>query len=67
MDEANIKLDFMKTTRGKDSLLVENFIYHFKRSNKDETTYYSCRDSSGCNASITLSNGTILKINGITI
>ena len=48
------------TTRGKESIVCFNFRYHLKQLNKSGSKHFVCRT---CSASITISNGFIIKIN----
>jgi hypothetical protein len=43
---------YIKTQKGKDAILLDNYVYHHGRDNK-KTVYYKCRKP-GCKASVTV-------------
>ena len=59
------KIDFekVKTTKDKDAILSRNFVYNFKCENKDSSQHFVCNHG-GCYSSLTVLNGSIIKVNG---
>ena len=49
------------TSKDRECILIENYIYYCKRTNKDSSKNYVCRD---CTASITMVNGEVSILNG---
>ena len=59
----NLEYKIIKTSKDKDAILIQNFIYNFKSKNKDLSHHYVCNQGK-CYSSITIRHGVIIKING---
>ena len=58
-------MDYTTKSSGhkNDILFCNNFKYCFKNRNKDESSYWICRNI-GCSASVTTKDGRIIKVSG---
>jgi hypothetical protein len=59
----HIEYEVVKTTKLKDAILSQNYVYNFKCENKDSSKHYVC-NVSGCYASIILLDKIVIKVNG---
>ena len=59
----DIDFEIVRTTKNKDAVLAQNFVYNYKDTNKDDSKHYVCNQAK-CYSSITVHNGTICKVNG---
>ena len=58
-----IKFEVVQTTKNKDAILAQNFVYNFKHANKDDSKHYVCNNT-GCYSSLTVLNSEVKKVNG---
>ena len=57
----DLEIEIVKTTKDKDAILSQNFVYNYKNTNKDNSKHYVCNQP-GCYSSITILNGYQLYI-----
>ena len=60
---ANIIFEVVKTTKNKDAILCQNYVYNYKTKNLDSSIHYVCSHS-GCYSSITILDGVKIKVDG---
>ena len=59
----SLKFEKVKTTKDKDAVLCNSFLYNYKHENKDSSKHFVC-NIPGCYSSLTLLNDVISKVNG---
>jgi hypothetical protein len=59
----DLEIEIVKTTKDKDAILSQNFVYNYKNTNKDNSKHYVCNQP-GCYSSITILNGEVKKVKG---
>jgi hypothetical protein len=60
---ANIMYEVVKTSKNKDAILCQNYVYNYKTPNKDQSIIYVCSHD-GCYSSLTVLDKTVIKVNG---
>ena len=61
-----IDFEIVKTTKNKDAILSQNFVYNYKDTNKDDSKHYVCNQAK-CYSSLTVQsgeNGKVYRVNG---
>ena len=59
----SLKYELVKTTKDKDSIVCNNFVYNYKNDKKDFSQHFVC-NKPGFYSSLTALNDVIVKVNG---
>ena len=63
MKMANIIYEYVKTTKNKDAILCQNYVYNFKTENLDKSRHYVCSHIAYY-SSLTILEEVVIKVNG---